>query len=342
MEKFTQWRDKGTGISPFLPINLSSTQSTPFILSFIYSIFNFILFLIRFPLILITTFIFIIFAPFISSNLKKSWIRTISFLAGIFTLEISIDGLKRNINSLKNGKLSSKLPKGGDIIISNFSSPLDSIVLTSLFDPIFILPDTSGNSFTSHSIIGIIKISLSKPNLPEITSRTTSTTTTNINEFLKESIKKDRPLLIFPEGITSNGRSLLPFNISSSITTFNNNLYKPLLTTIILKYIPGDLTTPLPESFIGWIYRLITTFRIKSKIRISFNERDEKLCQTININSNNEDVEGGSLRWKFISDALAYTGKLRSVDESLNINSKVELINNWNLGRNKNKYKKRY
>ena len=138
MEKFTKFRDPGTGIAPFLPIAPGSRAplTLPLELS---------LCVIRLPLLcLVFGLEFVLVeglgeftlrttVPAVLGWMKSAFLRTVLFLCGIWFIDEQLEGVSRayipprlKVNVFSQRRLAVK-PKTGNIIVSNFTSPLDVV-----------------------------------------------------------------------------------------------------------------------------------------------------------------------------------------------------------------------
>jgi 1-acylglycerol-3-phosphate O-acyltransferase len=140
MEKFTKFRDPGTGIAPFLPI--APGNRTPLFLPL-----DLTLCLFRIPLLFMIFGLEVILveglgelclrrvAPRILGWIRCLFLRTILLLCGIWWIDEQLDGVTKSYVSRSIWKLirrQRKLaipPKSGDVIVSNHTSPLDLIYL---------------------------------------------------------------------------------------------------------------------------------------------------------------------------------------------------------------------
>lgn len=216
MEKYTQFRDKATGISPFMPLaHAPSIAET--------AIFGTILAIIR-TLLLI---------PLLPLQL---W-SLISTVLGIHH-DLSVMGVKTML-----------YPSKGEIYCCNSSSPLDYLVVKYLSPTgsVLIVVDgqviqVSGFQFLCYSL-GMKAQGTAQPPDIHITS----------------------PIFLFPEGTTSNGKSLLKFIPSEKQF---KELSKGLKIKALCIRTPTHMTTPLPSSKINYLWRLLsspqsTTIRAK-------------------------------------------------------------------------------
>lgn len=155
MEKYSNWRDKGTGIHPF--IHKRTGLDWPIGLFFI-----------KLPFIFLTACVYMA-----SRQIGWEWIpcRVLMFLFGFTNIK---EKLKIN-------------PKSGDLIIANHSSYLDSFYLTARLKATHFVLD-SDNTVEFHG---------KKEPLKKV-----------LKIFKRE---RKGPILVFPEGTTSNGLAILQF-----------------------------------------------------------------------------------------------------------------------------------
>ena len=106
MEKFTKFRDPGTGIAPFLPIAPGSR--TPLILPFELTIF-----VLRIPLILLVFGLEIVLVegvgelcfrrglPSLLGWIRWLFLRTVLLLCGIWWIDEQLDGVSKSYSPIK-------------------------------------------------------------------------------------------------------------------------------------------------------------------------------------------------------------------------------------------------
>ncbi|KAF1808607.1 hypothetical protein P152DRAFT_443465 [Eremomyces bilateralis CBS 781.70] len=240
MEKFSQYRDRGSGIAPFFPVTTSTAA-----LALPLHIF---LFTIRIPLLLTVALSYYLFFGWlpIRSLGKKAALWLILGIPGIWWVDLQIDGVKRG--SLAKQHLS-RLPHPGTIIASSFTSPIDSLYLAAIFDPIFTVSYPNTPLVRPVSLLSsILRAFLSPRLLPSDKDAAALMTLAQLR-----AKHPDRIIVVLPECTTSNGRGILA--LSPSLTT------APAGTKVFpvsLRYTPPDITSPLPgiRSGIAWLWRL--------------------------------------------------------------------------------------
>ncbi|KAI6130559.1 hypothetical protein EDD16DRAFT_1470768 [Pisolithus croceorrhizus] len=248
MEKFSAFRDPGTGMQPFL-LPVAPSDDGPFAT---------LLLPVRGTVLILRTFmIFAIFLLYCGLRyglstllapippLRHSLSRLATRLMARLALYISgFMWIQEEIVTKKRGKLRDMpwRPRAGDIIVSNWSSWVDVLWMVYRFDPIFVMPvleepklsavnpDSSPISYrpgrsrgsgvpspsslqttTSRSAVkGFRQMSLFS--MIWATGRTPDRLSFNSISQLKELRQSaERPVVVFPECTTSNGRGLLRF-----------------------------------------------------------------------------------------------------------------------------------
>ncbi|KAF2763274.1 hypothetical protein EJ05DRAFT_534651 [Pseudovirgaria hyperparasitica] len=248
MEKFSQYRDRGSGIAPFFPV---PTESSGIALPF-----HIFLFLVRVPLLL-ATFILYYFAlswlP-LGSLLKKGILWVMIGIPGIWWIDLQIDGVRRG----QLGKApANRLPGPRTIIASSYTSPLDCLYLAAIFDPVFTVSWPNTLKVQRISLAQAMIRAFSSPEMsPPPKARLTDLAT-----LLKEN--PDSPIVVFPECTTTNGRGILPFSPSLLTAPPNTKIFP-----LNLRYTPGDVATPLPGTYLSFLWNLCSkpTHCIRTRI----------------------------------------------------------------------------
>jgi 1-acylglycerol-3-phosphate O-acyltransferase len=139
MEKFTKFRDAGTGIAPFLPI--APPSRTPLVLPF-----ELTLFVLRVPLIFVVFGLEVLLVDLLGEPLLRrvlptllKWmrwmfLRAVLFLCGFLWIDEQLEGVSKAF-VLFNPALTTRqrnlaiAPTGGNVIASNHTSPFDVMYL---------------------------------------------------------------------------------------------------------------------------------------------------------------------------------------------------------------------
>lgn len=240
MEKFSNWRDKGTGISPFMP--------TPEPAALFMILPKAIVFLMKMPIFVLSLALYLLL-PF-----PPIGRFIILVLFGFKQYDLTVDGIKKS----KTREINASRPIVGDFVVVNYQSPIDGLILAALSNTnwnkiAILIPNREGELY-QYSIWGLIRYTLS-------TDIGVPTSTIKISNY---SSLKNKLVYCFIEGTPSNNKSILPFMDNLAAIPKNTFNFK----TIILKIQPGYLTTPLPIVS-KWRYftSLLTNLNKNSSIR---------------------------------------------------------------------------
>ncbi|KAG0244422.1 hypothetical protein BGW41_007714 [Actinomortierella wolfii] len=229
MEKFSRWRDAGTGIQPFLPPvpARQSTSALESVISALAMVIKPVLGLAKLLVVGVVSLVMFLLVDGIGTlltplpPLRRAYRRLfltifgrlLLVLFGFFWIKTETVTLRRgrsagataSANKKAAGK---KVTPWGQVIVSNWTSYIDVLYLAFRYDPVFtqIYPDTL--TVREVSMWKAIELSGSYPELapPE------GVKTYPLAEFFKDNHQKTkRPVVIFAEGTTSNNRALLKF-----------------------------------------------------------------------------------------------------------------------------------
>ncbi|KAK2466139.1 hypothetical protein APHAL10511_001781 [Amanita phalloides] len=240
MEKFSAYRDPGTGIQPFLAPISPGTSGVLLPLRYVLAMIRtaFILTILAIYVALVHGFcLCLIPIPYLHRRVTHVLTailgRTALFFLGFFWISVEYAPRKRRRG---DGTELAWNPCAGDIIISNWVSWIELVWLAIRLNPIFVLPvseqspETNNPSMISSRHRGArqtagtnapasrIPINVfQKLSLLSIISRTARVPFRPVswaNPSSLDDIRKraDRPIVVFPECTTSNGRGLLRFS----------------------------------------------------------------------------------------------------------------------------------
>jgi hypothetical protein len=270
MEKYSQFRDRGwssqthvtphnrlanpssspgSGIAPFFPV-----PSTP---SGLYLPLHIILFILKLPIFVFVCtayFLFLQWLP-LGSLAKKAMLWLILGIPGIWWIDLQIDGVKKG--SLAKGN-AQRVPAPSSIIASSFTSPIDSLYLSAIFDPVFTVSYPHTRQVQVVSLLGAILRALSTP----VEQPPKDAKLVGLETLVKNN--PQRVIVVFPECTTTNGRGILP--LSPSL------LSAPATTKIFpvnLRYSPSDITTPLPGQYRSFLWNLLSQPTHCIRVRIA-------------------------------------------------------------------------
>ncbi|KAJ4986725.1 vacuolar protein sorting protein vps66 [Stagonosporopsis vannaccii] len=249
MEKYSQFRDKGTAIAPFLPV-------PPPPASIIWTPIYTFLFLCRIPFVIglsVLYFGIVEWLP-LGGTVKYVVLWALLGVTGVWWVDFQVDGVKR-------GQLSAakeNLPKAGTIIASSFTSPLDPLYLAGIFQPIFTRSYPYTRKVERITLLRAILLAFAPPSLIPSDDAKLVTLASLIAENPKSII------CVFPECTTTNGRGILPLSPSLLSANGTTKIYP-----VNLRYTPQDVTTPVSGGYASWLFRLLSKPSHQMRVRVA-------------------------------------------------------------------------
>ncbi|KAI0375735.1 hypothetical protein BV20DRAFT_932606 [Pilatotrama ljubarskyi] len=304
MEKFSAFRDPGTGIQPFLrPIPPAGSE----LLATVVSPVGYVLGVVKTALVLALALLYVllvqglclVFSPISPLHRATTYVftallsRLALLLVGLYWIPVEVVQRKRGRAAPANETWK---PRAGDLIVSNWASWVELLWLAFRFDPIFVLPvcetlelpaspkrSSSPISRTPGRRTGTGSAAISSPaartptaRIPIVGFRRVSllsmiasagqlpvaadSTTTKAESLEAIRSKADRPVVVFPECTTSNGRALLRFaevfgNVKLPVMKYKIFImcvrYDPptAFAPTLSHSIPSNFMNPLPHVF---------------------------------------------------------------------------------------------
>ncbi|KAI1864993.1 uncharacterized protein JN550_008539 [Neoarthrinium moseri] len=276
MERFSQFRDRGSGISPFIP------HRTP--VSALLSVGHFFLFVFRLPLFLLYAgfyFVLLTHLP-LPQFVRKLLLWGMLVIPGIWWIDLQLDGVKRGHLHKKSIE---RIPYEGTLIAAQFTSPIDALYLATIFDPIFTVSYPGTQKVTRISTLGAIlralaPVQLAPPSPKNLTS-------------LRGIVENNphRVVVVFPECSTTNGRGLLPLSPSLLSAPADTKIFP-----VSLRYTPQDITTPIPGAYFGFFWELLSrpTHYVRVRIAEAVTTKSEAVTgKPAALDSEDEDADPG-------------------------------------------------
>ncbi|KAL8727870.1 MAG: hypothetical protein Q9166_005747 [cf. Caloplaca sp. 2 TL-2023] len=327
MEKYSQFRDRASGIAPFFPIPTESAG--------IYYPFHLFLFFVRLPLLLaaiITNFLFLQWLP-IGSLGKKASLWLILGVPGIWWIDLQIDGVKKGSLAQHHSR---RVPQPSSIIACSSTSPIDALYLAAIFDPIFTASYPSTRLVQSISLFQAVLNAFSRPRYQHPSSARLVDLETLVRRY------PNRVIAVFPECTTTNGRGILSLSESLLTAPRTSNIFP-----INLRYTPADITTPVPSSYSTFLWNLCSqpTHCIRVRIAESVHNtsrapvKDSKNAESVHYNTasstdtllGTEDAKGLDAAEKSVlnkvAEALARLGRVKRV--GLGVEDKIGFVKVW-------------
>ncbi|KAI9490637.1 hypothetical protein BDB00DRAFT_875101 [Zychaea mexicana] len=223
MEKYSRWRDAGTGIQPFLPPVPPRTESSLLLTlsNAVHYIVGPIQGLVKLALVLVLSLLHFLMSKVLGiimvGPLHRIWsriwstlfLRLILFASGFFYIKTETISLRRGSsrrNTSNNANQTGSV-KSGDIIVANWTSYIDVIYLAYAYGPVFTQVYPQGQ-VRRISFWKALRLCTKMPaSMQEETGPVCSV------RDLAQQAKANGwgPVVVFPEGTTSNGRALLKF-----------------------------------------------------------------------------------------------------------------------------------
>ncbi|KAJ4329126.1 Lysophosphatidic acid:oleoyl-CoA acyltransferase 1 [Fusarium piperis] len=304
MEKYSQFRDRATGIAPFLPV------STP--LSAVATLTHGALFLFRLPFFLfffLGYFLIFHFLP-LPVIFRKVALWGLMAIPGIWWVDLQLDGVKRGTLADQPRE---RFPHPGSVIAANFTSPVDAIYLAAIFDPIFTVSYPETRQVQRLSLLGAVLMALS----PVRTAPPKNAKLVDISDLLADN--PNRVIAVFPECGTTNGKAILPF--SPSILQSPPDVH---IFPVSIRYTPPDVTTPVPGRWFKFLWNLLSRPTTCIRVRIAEGQMNSAAAKTNGASSVPADlryrndvgaaVSGDEQRvLDRIGEALARLGRVKRV-----------------------------
>ena len=233
-----------------------------------------------------------------------------------------------------------RLPQPGSIIACSYTSPLDSVYLAAIFDPIFTASYPSTRRVHRISLLNAMLRAFQYPRLEP----PNNVKLTDLETLMKRY--PDQVVVVYPECTTTNGRGVLPF--SPSLLTAPPEV-KIFPTS--LRYTAADITTPIPGTYISFIWNLLSKPTHCIRVRIaesvhntsrspatgnSTSHKDRDMLYEDRTSSSDtllgsEDTESINAAEKRVldkvSEALARLGRVKRV--GLGVKDKAEFLTAW-------------
>lgn len=265
-------------------------------------------------------------------------------IPGVWWIDLQIDGVKKGSLAKKH---EGRVPAPSDIIASSFTSPLDSLYLAAIFDPIFTVSYPHTRQVQTISLLGAILRALQTPK----ESPPKGARMTDLSSLLLRH--PGRVIVVFPECTTTNGRGILPFSPSLLTAPPGTKIFP-----ISLRYTPPDITTPVPGKYLPFIWNLLSKPTHCIRVRIaevvyntskSTDKKDSKYLENL-LSGAGEDTAQASSTDTLVSlgeqsditpeeqrvldkvgEALARLGRVKRV--GLSVRDKAAFVDVWSKKR---------
>lgn len=321
MEKYSQFRDRGSGVSPFLP------HVTP--VSFVARLWHTLVFFFRLPIFVFYAtcyFLLLTHLP-LPVVFRKLLLWGMLGIPGVWWVDLQLDGVKRGHLHEQSAE---RVPHPGSVIAAQFTSPIDALYLAAIFDPIFTASFPGTEKVQRISLLGAILLALAPVRLQPPNPKKLTT-------LLK--LREDHPhrvVVVFPECSTTNGKGLLPLSPSLLGASADTKIFP-----LSLRYTPQDITTPIPGTYFGFFWNLLSrpTHCIRVRIAEPVTNKSELSNGVDGHDSDSEeygtDEEPSTQEGRKLLDHVAETlSRLaRNKRVGLTLRDKVAFVDAWGKGR---------
>ncbi|EHK49610.1 uncharacterized protein TrAtP1_010858 [Trichoderma atroviride] len=321
MEKYSQYRDRATGIAPFLPVSPPSSA--------ISTLTHSLLFLLRLPFFLTYAFTyFLIFhpLPILPVFVRKIALWGLMAIPGIWWIDLQLDGVKRGTLSEQPRE---RVPHPGSVIAANFTSPIDAIYLAAIFDPVFTVSYPRERKVRRIGLLSAVMMALA----PVATGPPAGAKLVDLKDLVKEF--PNRVIAVFPEGGTTNGKAILPFSPSILQTPADVHIFP-----VSIRYTPSDITTPVPGQWLRFLWTLLSRPTTCIRVRIAEGQTNKAAAKT---NGDSPGSGSGDLTYRggtstglngeeqklldWIGEALARLSRVKRV--GLTLEDKAAFVKAW-------------
>lgn len=254
MEKFLQFRDKGTGISPFQPLtcclwNFGGVADIPMYVTRIF------LFVVKTPIILVCIAVYAVLPTATIANALCKVIN-VDFAQSVVGVR------KQNVRETQD-----RMPRAGDLVVANHCLPIDGLLFQAVSKGSIsiLMPDNEGalKLYTPWSLFKHTFSGIQGPVLSDI------------------AILEGKAVFVLMEGTTSNNRGVLPFvKLDAKSQHMIDSVLESgfVLKTMALKLAPPHLAVPVPiMSVFAYIVELcarLAPAHVKLTVRDDFSKYD--------------------------------------------------------------------
>lgn len=291
MEKYSRFRDEGTGIAPFQEARPNSQD-----FNILQKVVIFLISLVMFVLSGLNLALYLLLAkwaiPGLLSRFLLQWFVFVPLR--LFNTTLSYEGERRA--SVR--KKSIRKAEAGDVVLCNFVSPLDPLVFESQRLVHFAFP-TKDRKFERVTTYTAMIRAISAP--------TASVEGISLQSISEDAAECGAIVVVFVEGMTSNGRGLLTLkNLNAQdIAKIDKQIYAGSI-----KYTPMTATSPIPQSPVNYIWNILNaSWWYVTAVKIS-----------------GEPLAKATLSPDQIAKTIAGLGRLRLLGERLDAQTKIEYI----------------
>lgn len=229
-----------------------------------------------------------------------------------------------------------RLPQPGSVIAASFTSPIDAVYLAAIFDPVFTTSYPDTRQVEHISLLQAILQAFSQPS----TRPAPGTKLVDVSTLVEKY--PNRPIVIFPECTTTNSRAILPLSHSLLGVPTKTKIFP-----VSLRYTPVDVVTPLPGTYISFLWNLLSKPTHCIRVRIAEYVTGELTAMdtppalstrkstyhTNYLDTLGQDTEGGEVSasekalLSQVGESLARLGRVKRV--GLGVKEKQDFVRMW-------------
>ena len=235
-------------------------------------------------------------------------------------------------------KNSARLPHAGSVIAASSASPIDALYIAAIFDPIFVSCYPHTRLIEPISLFQAMLRAFYYPKLQPAAGAKM----VDLETHLRNNPR--RVILMFPECTTSNGRGILPMSPALLAAPRKTKVFP-----VNLRYTAPDITTPIPHTYLAFLWNLCSKPSHCIRIRIAeavynVHRNTDPTSRASSVDVGNEassdaetlvgseDPEGPQTREERafmdkIGEALARLGRVKRV--GLGVKEKQDFVNTW-------------
>jgi len=254
----------------------------------------------------------------IGSLFRKAMLWLILGIPGIWWVDLQIDGVRRG--SLAHNL--ARIPQAGTVIAATLTSPLDPLYLGAVFDGIFTISYPSSPHLRQVTLLGAILHAFSRP--AEQPPR--GVRLVDIGTLL--DTYPLRPIVVFPESTTTNGRGILRLSPSLLSTPANVKIFP-----VSLRWTAADVTVPIPHAYLSFLWHLLSSPTHSLRTRIAeavYTPRDTSAAVDVTSVSERGDLQVSSAQSQLldkVGESLARLGRVNYL--GLGVKEKQEFLKIW-------------
>ncbi|KAG0185301.1 hypothetical protein DFQ28_009568 [Apophysomyces sp. BC1034] len=354
MEKYSRWRDPGTGIQPFLPPVPPHTESglMQTLTNVIHYVAGPVQGILKLAVISVLALLYFILIQVLGTILSplgligRMWcrlfsalvIRLVLFFSGFFYIKTETVSSRKSRGSSSAANKHDSTIQAGDVIVANWTSYIDILYLAYRFRPVFTQVYPATKQLRPISTWEAIRLCTCVPSLtPENIPKDQLYSVKELAQVAKS--RYCRPVVVLPEGTTSNGRALLQFApiFKEYKPTDRNGRFHVLAFKYEYDNLPPTYT--VGNQFVHFI-RLCSQFHNTLVVKyLAVGEapcsNSTTLAQTPELSSLTglDDIVGGQL-----SSSIGHIARLRRIN--LSMTDKRDFLQYYNTRSNGNKKRK--